>query len=67
MTLSIIHQMSRCEICRKKTGLLGFVCKCGHTFCEKHRLMESHSCPTLQSKEIIILEKVVADKLANRM
>ncbi|KAJ4966566.1 hypothetical protein NE237_018415 [Protea cynaroides] len=35
---------NRCMSCRKKVGLLGFKCRCGSTFCPKHRLPEMHSC-----------------------
>ena len=59
--------MSRCEVCNKKVGLLGFVCKCEHVFCEKHRLREQHSCPTLKVKDFVKLDKIVADKLTNRV
>ncbi|OMO80963.1 Zinc finger, AN1-type [Corchorus olitorius] len=35
---------NRCFICRKKTGLTGFKCKCGSTFCGEHRYPEKHEC-----------------------
>ncbi|KAL0371609.1 UNVERIFIED_CONTAM: Zinc finger A20 and AN1 domain-containing stress-associated protein 1 [Sesamum calycinum] len=35
---------SRCGLCRKKVGLLGFECRCGGTFCERHRYPEAHPC-----------------------
>jgi predicted nucleic acid binding AN1-type Zn finger protein len=59
--------MSRCAICQKKVGILGFECKCKGTFCEKHRMMESHQCPTLLVKDKVTLIKVVADKIQNRV
>jgi len=59
--------MSRCVICQKKVGILGFECKCSGTFCEKHRMMESHQCPTLLVKSNVVLIKVVADKVQNRV
>mmetsp|Transcript_4168 Transcript_4168/g.9092 ORF Transcript_4168/g.9092 Transcript_4168/m.9092 type:complete len:175 (-) Transcript_4168:1125-1649(-) len=36
----------RCNVssCKKKLGLTGFKCKCGHVFCGQHRYAESHSC-----------------------
>ena len=36
----------RCEICRKKVGLMGFTCACSDSslFCALHRLPENHSC-----------------------
>ena len=35
---------SKCWSCSKKTGLLGFACKCGFVFCKGHRLPENHKC-----------------------
>ncbi|CAO2175283.1 unnamed protein product [Urochloa humidicola] len=35
---------SRCASCNKKVGLLGFVCRCGGTFCSVHRYTEKHPC-----------------------
>ena len=35
---------SRCISCKKKVGLLGFHCRCGGTFCEKHRYSDKHEC-----------------------
>ncbi|XP_010440512.1 PREDICTED: putative zinc finger A20 and AN1 domain-containing stress-associated protein 8 [Camelina sativa] len=37
---------SRCNTCKKKVGLLGFHCRCGHMFCGSHRYPEEHSCPS---------------------
>ena len=45
-------QQTRCKICRKKVGILGFVCKCSnkyddnktYVFCSIHRHPEEHSC-----------------------
>ena len=31
-------------MCNKKTGLLGFDCKCGFNFCAKHRHGDDHNC-----------------------
>lgn len=35
---------NRCFQCRKKTGLTGFKCRCGHNFCGSHRYAEAHCC-----------------------
>ncbi|KAL5998135.1 sit4 associated protein [Asimina triloba] len=35
---------SRCEVCRKRVGLTGFVCRCGGTFCGLHRFWDKHCC-----------------------
>ncbi|KAH6761279.1 hypothetical protein C2S51_018228 [Perilla frutescens var. frutescens] len=35
---------SRCSSCRKRLGLLWFVCKCGGGYCNMHRHPEAHAC-----------------------
>ncbi len=35
---------SKCWNCAKRVGLLGYECKCGFTYCKKHRLPEEHEC-----------------------
>lgn len=35
---------NRCDMCKKKVGLLGFPCRCGGTFCGVHRYPEKHEC-----------------------
>lgn len=35
---------TRCWFCQKKCGLTGFECRCGYTFCAKHRYAEEHNC-----------------------
>ena len=42
---------SRCWKCTKKAGMMGFKCKCGYTFCKKHRLPEKHVCDFNFQKE----------------
>lgn len=41
-----IPKANRCPYggCRGKLGLTAFPCKCGMTFCSKHRLCEDHEC-----------------------
>jgi hypothetical protein len=34
----------RCFACNKKTGLTGFICKCGQSFCGSHRYADAHAC-----------------------
>ncbi|XP_073277761.1 zinc finger A20 and AN1 domain-containing stress-associated protein 8-like [Primulina huaijiensis] len=34
----------RCTSCRKRVGLTGFSCKCGHLFCSVHRYSDKHDC-----------------------
>ncbi|CAK9318339.1 unnamed protein product [Citrullus colocynthis] len=63
---------NRCKICRKKVGLLGFNCRCGGSFCGKHRYPEEHSCD-FDHKAIgrnILAKQIVeckADKLEFRV
>ncbi|TMS32908.1 hypothetical protein L596_000701 [Steinernema carpocapsae] len=35
---------NRCHACNKRVGLLGFSCRCGGTFCNKHRFETDHTC-----------------------
>jgi predicted nucleic acid binding AN1-type Zn finger protein len=35
---------TRCHSCNKKTGLTGFKCRCGHSFCGSHRYADAHAC-----------------------
>jgi AN1-type zinc finger protein 5/6 len=35
---------NRCETCRRKVGLTGFLCRCGGTFCGSHRYADAHTC-----------------------
>ncbi len=36
--------INRCLKCRTKVGLMGFKCKCEHTFCGSCRYPEEHNC-----------------------
>ncbi|GLT96121.1 hypothetical protein SLE2022_137660 [Rubroshorea leprosula] len=36
---------NRCNTCKKRVGLTGFECRCGHLFCGVHRYSEMHNCP----------------------
>lgn len=36
---------SRCNTCKKRVGLTGFNCRCGHTYCAMHRYSDKHNCP----------------------
>lgn len=33
-----------CHCCTKKLGIIPFECKCGFSFCSKHRFPETHNC-----------------------
>ncbi|KAL2330839.1 hypothetical protein Fmac_018420 [Flemingia macrophylla] len=36
--------VNRCSGCRRKVGLTGFRCRCGHLFCAEHRYSDRHDC-----------------------
>lgn len=38
-------QKKKCGICKKKLGLTGFECRCGHFYCGIHRYSDQHNCP----------------------
>ncbi|KAL1198203.1 putative zinc finger A20 and AN1 domain-containing stress-associated protein 8 [Cardamine amara subsp. amara] len=44
--VEVKKKKNRCNACKKKVGLLGFNCRCGHVFCGFHRYPEEHSCPS---------------------
>lgn len=35
---------NRCGSCRKRVGLTGFKCRCGHIYCALHRYSDKHNC-----------------------
>ncbi|XP_057322516.1 AN1-type zinc finger protein 6-like [Microplitis mediator] len=35
---------NRCAECHKRTGLVGFDCRCGGLFCSTHRYSDMHDC-----------------------
>ncbi|PAA85574.1 hypothetical protein BOX15_Mlig034091g1, partial [Macrostomum lignano] len=37
-------QRNRCGVCKKKTGLTGFECRCGGVYCAIHRYSDKHEC-----------------------
>ncbi|KAL2227165.1 UNVERIFIED_CONTAM: Zinc finger A20 and AN1 domain-containing stress-associated protein 5 [Sesamum indicum] len=63
---------SRCGLCRKKVGLLGFECRCGGTFCGRHRSPEAHPCSfDFKSAGKIVIERenpiCKGDKIRDRV
>ena len=34
----------KCDLCKRRVGYFGFVCKCNGTFCNVHRYPFEHSC-----------------------
>lgn len=46
-TIEPKYRMERCALCAKKLGLVAQTtgkCKCGKTFCTKHKACEDHAC-----------------------
>ena len=41
---SLQDDHSKCFLCKRKTGVMAYKCKCGYTFCKWHRLPEEHEC-----------------------
>jgi len=63
---------SRCAECKKKVGLTGIECRCGHVYCGAHRMAEKHSCSfdfkTFGRQNIEKAnEKVVAQSLGEKL
>jgi len=62
---------NRCHNCNIKTGMLGFSCKCGGSYCSKCRYPDTHICDfdwKAENREILKKNnpKIVSDKL-NRL
>jgi len=63
---------NRCVVCKKKVGLLPFICECELMFCSNHRHPEDHSCTfDHRGKSTKSLErnlvKVDGDRVHNRL
>jgi len=63
---------SRCAECKKKVGLTGIECRCGHVYCGVHRMAEKHACTfdfkSFGRKNIEKAnEKVVAQSLGDKL
>lgn len=57
-----------CFVCHKKLSLsAAFDCSCSQVFCVKHLLREEHDCPKLQNPKEVALDRIVADKLKDRL
>lgn len=60
---------NRCGSCRKRVGLTGFKCRCGHMYCALHRYSDKHSCTfdykaagqeaIAKANPLVVAEKVV--------
>ena len=58
----------KCWQCKIKVGHLGYPCKCGYTYCGKHRYYDTHECTydyKTEGKQKIVKANptVAADKL----
>jgi hypothetical protein len=63
-----IQPKAKCHSCGMKVGYLGYSCKCGYTYCGKHRYSDMHNCTydyKTEAKEKISKANpaVVAEKL----
>ncbi|XP_019189969.1 PREDICTED: zinc finger A20 and AN1 domain-containing stress-associated protein 9-like [Ipomoea nil] len=63
---------NRCFCCKKKVGLMSFVCRCGRTFCGRYRFPEEHKCDfdyKATGRKILAMENpaITADKLPERI
>lgn len=63
---------NRCFSCRKKTGMLGFTCRCGQLFCSAHRHAREHECSfnykTMDRARLDRENQVVSsDRVSNRI
>ena len=55
---------TRCSSCRKKLGLMPFLCRCELQFCSAHYHAEEHNCTYNYKKAAALpLVAVVADKM----
>ncbi|XP_047938253.1 zinc finger A20 and AN1 domain-containing stress-associated protein 10-like [Salvia hispanica] len=69
---STTTQRSRCSVCKKRLGVLGFTCRCGAGFCGVHRLPEAHGCGVdFKEEGKIAIQKqnplCKSDKMINRI
>ncbi|XP_019189962.1 PREDICTED: zinc finger A20 and AN1 domain-containing stress-associated protein 9-like [Ipomoea nil] len=63
---------NRCFCCKKKVGLMSFGCRCGGTFCGRHRYPEEHKCDfdfKDLGRKVLAKENpaITADKLPERI
>lgn len=70
--LKVQVDKTRCAECKKKLGLTGIECRCGHVYCGTHRIAEKHSC-TFDYKSYgrqniaKTNERVVAESLVDKL
>ena len=57
--LAAAPKPSRCQLCSRRLGPMGFQCRCSGFYCSRHRLPEEHSC-TFDHK-IVAKEKLRTD------
>ena len=49
MTINNKIIQTRCTMCNKKVGIVGFSCGCGGTYCTIHRHLETHNCTNIMN------------------
>lgn len=54
--------------CKKKIGIMEFICLCGGKYCSKHRLPEDHDCSFNHGKESkkVLSEKLLSEKVESK-
>nr|GEX68942.1 putative zinc finger A20 and AN1 domain-containing stress-associated protein 8 [Tanacetum cinerariifolium] len=68
----VVKKRNRCHVCSKRVGLVPFLCRCGESFCELHRMPEKHTCKfDFKAAGRVVIKKqnplCVADKLEFRL
>lgn len=55
-TVPVSKKPNRCQTCKKRVGLTGFMCRCGGLYCGEHRYDSAHECAfdykTMEREEI---------------
>ena len=58
----------RCNVCKRKLGLLGFECKCGLMFCSAHLIPEQHNCDyDFKNEQCKRLEKTLVKVVSSKV
>jgi len=64
----VIKNKNKCNVCRKKLGILPIECKCGHIFCGEHRYADAHKCTYdwHKSNQSLLSDKLMSSKTTIR-
>lgn len=63
------QKSNRCEMCKKKLGILSHICKCERVFCISHLHAEEHGC-TFHYKETerkVLAKTTMVGPLSNKL